>query len=113
MAWGEVEVTDEVREWLLGLPEKEYARAMAYIDLLAERGVHLGEPQTRQLGGKLRELRFQLAGERRRITYYIAPGRRVILLTVFRKTRQRERGEVQRAEEAMARHRAAEVEERP
>jgi hypothetical protein len=37
MAWGEVEVTDEGREWLLGLPEKEYARAMAYIDLLAER----------------------------------------------------------------------------
>lgn len=83
---------------------------MAYIDLLAERGVHLGEPHTRQLSG---ELRFQLAGEHRRVTYYVASGRRVILLTVFRKTRQRERGEVQRAEEAMTRHRAAGVEERP
>ena len=97
---------------LLGLPEKEYARAMAYIDLLEERGVHLGEPHTRQLSGKLRELRFQLAGERRRITYFVASGRRLILLTVFRKTRQRERGEIQRAEEAMGRHQAGEVEER-
>ena len=85
---------------------------MAYIDLLAERGVHLGEPYTRQLSGKLRELRFQLAGERRRITYYVASGRRLILLTVFRKTRQRERAEIQRAEEAMARHQAGEAEER-
>lgn len=32
-----------------------------------------------------------------RITYYIATGRRIILLTVFRKQRQRERAEIDRA----------------
>jgi hypothetical protein len=32
-----------------------------------------------------------------RISYWLAPGRRVVLLTVFRKTRQVERAEVARA----------------
>ncbi|WP_199754927.1 type II toxin-antitoxin system RelE/ParE family toxin [Amycolatopsis sp. WAC 04197] len=32
-----------------------------YGDLLAEQGPLLGEPYTRQLDGKLRELRFHLA----------------------------------------------------
>ncbi len=53
--------------------------------------------------GKLRELRFYLGRERRRISYYIASERRIVLLTVFRKTRMREAGEVSRAETAMRR----------
>ncbi|KAF0836524.1 hypothetical protein FNL39_11424 [Nocardia caishijiensis] len=32
-----------------------------------------------------------------RITYWLAPGRRIVLLTVFRKTRMRETDEVARA----------------
>ena len=36
-----------------------------------------------------------------RITYFIARGRRIVLLTVFLKTRQRERSEVERAIRAM------------
>lgn len=35
-----------------------------------------------------------------RITYWLAPGRRIVLLTVFRKTKQREVGEVERARQA-------------
>ncbi|MEU7002775.1 type II toxin-antitoxin system RelE/ParE family toxin [Nonomuraea sp. NPDC046570] len=50
----------------------------------------LGEPYTRQLDGKLRELRFYLDDLTMRVSYWIAPGRRIILLTVFRKTRMRE-----------------------
>jgi hypothetical protein len=34
------------------------AIAGRHIDLLEREGVHLGEPYTRQLRGKLRELRF-------------------------------------------------------
>jgi hypothetical protein len=41
-----------------------FATAAFYVDLLAERGTLLGEPYTRQLDGKLRELRFRL--DRRR-----------------------------------------------
>ena len=35
-----------------------------------------------------------------RITYWLAQERRIVLLTVFRKTRQRERNEVERAGQA-------------
>ncbi len=38
-----------------------------------------------------------------RVTYWIASGRRIVLLTVFTKSRMRETGEVERARRAMAR----------
>ncbi|MDG9692744.1 type II toxin-antitoxin system RelE/ParE family toxin [Streptomyces sp. DH17] len=60
----------------------------------------LGEPYSRHLGGKLRELRFELDGEAVRIPYWLAPGQRIVLLTVFRKTRMREAAEVERAHQA-------------
>lgn len=73
------------------------------MDLLAERGVELREPSTRQLRGKLRELRFYLGRERVRVSYFVASGRRIILLTVFKKTQRRERAEIDRADRAMNR----------
>ncbi|MEV4327283.1 type II toxin-antitoxin system RelE/ParE family toxin [Microbispora rosea] len=57
----------------------------------AERSVLLDEPYNRQLRGKLRELRVHLQREAVRITYWIAPGRRIVMLTVFRKQRMRSR----------------------
>jgi hypothetical protein len=98
-----VEVEPEVAEWLGGLSDEEFGHVAFSIDLLEDRGVHLDEPYSRQLRGKLRELRFYLGRERRRVTYYIAGGRRIILLTVFRKTKAREAGEVERAARAMQR----------
>jgi phage-related protein len=73
------------------------------IDLLEREGVGLSEPYTRQLRGKLRELRFYLGRERYRITYYVAKGRRIILLTIFKKSARKELAEIARAEGAMAR----------
>ncbi len=58
MTWGTVELEPEISEWLDALPDDEFGRVEFYIDLLAERGLALKEPYTRQLGGKLRELRF-------------------------------------------------------
>lgn len=87
----------EVRDWLEGLPTAQFATAAFYVDLLAEQGPLLGEPYTRQLDGKLRELRFHLDGNAVRLSYWIAAGRRIVLLTVFRKARMRERLEVARA----------------
>lgn len=57
MAWGTVELEPEVRDWLEGLPARQFATAAFYVDLLADQGPLLGEPYTRQLSGKLRELR--------------------------------------------------------
>ncbi len=68
-----------------------------YLDLLGERGAALSLPHARSLGSGLRELRFQLRDEQRRITFWIAPDRRIVLLTTFRKRRQNERREVDRA----------------
>jgi hypothetical protein len=102
MVWGEVELEPEVREWLEGLDDQRWAQAMFHLDLLEERGALLGEPCTRQLSGKLRELRFYCAGQRVRVTYWIAPERRIIALTVFTKTKMRETDEIERAA-AMAR----------
>ncbi|MQA85874.1 MAG: type II toxin-antitoxin system RelE/ParE family toxin [Streptosporangiales bacterium] len=90
MNWGEVELEPEVEEWIDSLDHAAQATVAFYIDLLAEQGVLLGEPYTRQLDGKLRELRFHLDGEAVRITYWIASGRR-------------ETAEVERARRAMRR----------
>jgi len=103
MTWGRVELHPELVGWLQQLSGDDFGHAGFYIDLLADQGALLGEPYTRQLRGKLRELRFHLGREECRISYFIAPGRRIILLTVFRKTKPRETAEIDRAEAAMNR----------
>jgi hypothetical protein len=102
MAWDAVELEPEVEKWLEGLPTALIARAAFYVDLLAEQGPLLGEPYTKQLDGKLRELRFYLERQAVRITYWIASDRRMILPTVFHKTRMRDEREVDRARRALA-----------
>ncbi|GAA1983117.1 hypothetical protein GCM10009738_72570 [Kitasatospora viridis] len=98
-----MELEPEVRDWILGLSQDDRGAVAFYVDLLADRGVLLGEPHTRQLDGKLRELRFYLGDRAMRVSYWIASGRRIVLLTVFRKTRMRESSEVARARRAMER----------
>ncbi|RBM22406.1 hypothetical protein DEH69_04320 [Streptomyces sp. PT12] len=48
----------------------------------------------------MRELRFALDGSAVRLTYWLAPQRRIVFLTVFRKTKMREMTEVERARQA-------------
>ena len=103
MTWGTVELEPEIKDWLESPHTAHFARAAFYIDLLADEGPLLGDPYTRQLDGKLRELRFHLDRNNIRITYWIASGERIILLTVFRKTKMREDREVDRARRALAR----------
>ncbi|MEV0729205.1 type II toxin-antitoxin system RelE/ParE family toxin [Polymorphospora sp. NPDC050346] len=95
-----LEIEPEVRQWLELLPDRQYDKVERAADMLAVRPTTLGEPYSRHLGGKLRELRFTMDGSAVRITYWLADGRRVVLLTVFRKTRQHERVEVERARQA-------------
>ncbi|WP_218022249.1 type II toxin-antitoxin system RelE/ParE family toxin [Nocardia amamiensis] len=67
---------------------------------LAERATTLGEPFSRYLGEAVRELRPTLDGAATRITYWLRPDRTIVLLTTFRKTKNREDAEVKRAIEA-------------
>ncbi|MGW5219387.1 type II toxin-antitoxin system RelE/ParE family toxin [Nocardia sp. NPDC004085] len=103
MGWGIVELEPEIRDWVERLPTVAFARVAFYIDLLEDKGPLLGEPYSRQLDGKLRELRFFLDSFAVRLTYWIAPGRRIVMLTVFVKTRMREHAEVERARRALDR----------
>src|SRR5579863_2371893 len=93
----DVEIEPEVRSWLASLPDRDFGRVDFLVGLLAEYAEDLGEPYTRHLGGKVRELRFHLLRQQTRVTCWLAPGRRVILLTVFHKTRSAETAEVARA----------------
>ncbi len=93
----DVEIEPEVRSWPAGPSDRDFGRVDFLVGLLAGHAEDLGEPYTRHLGGKVRELRFHLLRQQTRVTYWLAPGRRVILLTVFRKTRSAETAEVARA----------------
>ena len=103
MSWGTIELEDEVRDWYLALNEESQARVRFNVDRLAQNGVLLDEPFTRQLNGPLRELRFVLGGRHTRITYWISTGRRIVLLTTFTKTQRREPREIARATRAYQR----------
>lgn len=108
----QIEIEPEVRQWLELLTDRHYDKAERAVDMLAARPTTLSEPYSRHLGGKVRELRFNLDGNAVRITYWLATEKRIVLLTVFRKTRQREETEVERARQAQkvceAEHGAAE-----
>jgi hypothetical protein len=99
----EVEIEPEVQEWLIGLGEDDFAQAAAALDRLAERGNTLRMPHSRPLGEGLFELRFSCEGVARRIPYWFAPEQRIVLLTTFRKTRDNEHREINRARTAMMR----------
>ena len=98
-----MELEPEIDDRLAGLQKKHRGQALRNIALLAYYGVSLKAPYTRSLGEKLWELRFYVDRNRQRITYYVTTGRRIILLTVFRKTKQREQGRVERARKGMER----------
>jgi Phage derived protein Gp49-like (DUF891) len=95
-----VEIEPEVRSWPERLSDRDFGRADFLVGLLAEQAENFGEPYTWHLGGEVRELRFHLLAQQTRVTYWLAPGRRIILLTVFRKTRNAEVAEVARALQA-------------
>lgn len=98
-----IEIEPEIRAWLENLAPADYRTVERFADRLAVEGPALPFPLTSHLGDGLRELRVGAM----RVTYWLAPGRRAVLLTVFRKTRMRQTDEVLRAHRAR-KHCAAE-----
>ncbi|GGR77384.1 hypothetical protein GCM10010284_08010 [Streptomyces rubiginosohelvolus] len=92
-----IELEPEVRDWLELLSEKHYWKVEEYAGLLASMGTSTPMPFSRPLRDGVYELRPTLNGEATRVTYWFAPDRRIVLLTVFRKTRMRESAQVDRA----------------
>lgn len=88
--------------FLNGLPIKTRARVVKLIDLLAEYGVLLKEPYTRQIKNKIRELRVKDNLGHIRVLYFTFTGRRFILLHGFlKKTDKTPEREIELAEKRM------------
>jgi phage-related protein len=93
----ELELHDEVIEWMDTLGQDEWERTVVVIDRLAAAGSSARMPLSKSLGEGLFELRFTLGPTARRITYRFTKDGRIILLTTFRKQRNNERNETTRA----------------
>ena len=96
----DVELHDEIVDWMDSLDEHEWDRTVVIIDRLASRGSSARMPLSRGLGEGLFELRFALGPTARRITYRFTKDGRIVLLTTFRKQRNNERTEISRARKA-------------
>ena len=86
-----------MRAWLELLPGRLYRKVEDYAELLAELGPKTPMPYARSLRDGVSELRPSLDGVQTRVTYWITGDRRIVLLTVFRKTRPHEEAQINRA----------------
>jgi hypothetical protein len=103
MAWGAGNSSRKSPPGSTPYPTASSVTSSATSTCWPTRAPYSANPFTRQLDGKLRELRFYLGRQQTRITYYIATGRTIVLLTVFAKTKPRQRAEIDRARRAMQR----------
>lgn len=92
-----IEIEPEVRSWLELLPGRLYRKVEEYAGVLAELGPRTPMPYSRPLQDGVSELRPTLDGVQTRVTYWITEDRRIVLLTVFRKTRSHEEAQINRA----------------
>jgi len=91
------EIEPEVREWLDNLSDSDFKRIDEVAGLLAEKGAELGGPWSDHLEGSVWELRVRLRDVAARVTYWCTPDRRIVLLTAFRKTKQHDQRQIDRA----------------
>jgi hypothetical protein len=82
------ELEPEVRDWLDSLSDLDYKRVDEVCGMLAGKGTSLGGPWSDHLDGAVWELRLRLAQVAVRVTHWCRPDGVIVLLTVFRKTRQ-------------------------
>lgn len=78
-----------IEKFLDGLPDKEVAKVLREIDLLAEYGLDLREPHTKHLEGPIWELRIRFSSNIHRILYFIWRENKIVLLHGFTKKTQK------------------------
>jgi hypothetical protein len=93
----DVELEPEVREWLDTCRWATTGQLNTAPTAWPQAPTTLGEPYSKHLTGADCELRLHLGRSAWRVTYWLAPQRRVVLLAVLRKARDREKAEVDRA----------------
>ncbi len=93
---------EPVKEFLNSLSLPARVKMMRLIEFLAERGVLLKEPYTKQIRGKIRELRVKDKQGAVRVLYFTYTGKRFILLHGFiKKTDKTPEGDIEIAEKRM------------
>jgi len=95
-----VPLEPEVRDRLGSLSDHDFKWVDEVCGMLAEKGPELGGPWSDHLQGAVWELRIRLRDVPARITYWCTADGRIVLLTVFRKTRQPEQRQIDRAARA-------------
>lgn len=95
----------DVQDWYKGLSSADKARADQAFDRLQQQGPQIREPHAKPLNGGLFELRFRAQNVNTRVTYH-RNGNEFRTLTVFRKQKQNERTEVEKARLRMKSDRA-------
>lgn len=91
------ELEPEVRDWLDSLSDSDFKRVDEVCGLLAEKGAELGGPWSDHLDGAVWELRIRLRDVAARVTYWCTADGRIALLTEFRKARQHDQRQIDRA----------------
>lgn len=93
---------EPVAEFIDALSKEARAKVFRTIKLLKDYGVLLKEPYTRQIKGKIRELRVTDRAGKIRVLYFAFTGRRIILLHGFiKKTEKTPLSEIETAEKRM------------
>ncbi|OGL42719.1 MAG: hypothetical protein A2W05_02510 [Candidatus Schekmanbacteria bacterium RBG_16_38_10] len=93
---------EPVKEFLNSLSSPAKAKMMRLIEFLAEHGVLLKEPYTKQIKRKIRELRVKDKQGAIRILYFTYTGKRFVLLHRFiKKTDKTPEREIEIAEKRM------------
>lgn len=104
-----VEIESGVRDWLgdaRNVSPRQYRQALRAVQRLRADPTAMGG-MVKSLGGGLWELRLTHCGDVTiRIPFWVTDDKRIILLTVFEKTRQVERAEIERARRLMEECRA-------
>lgn len=98
----DVKGNEPVADFINALSHNTRAKVIRIVDLLGEYGVLLKEPYTRQIRGKIRELRLKDSQGAVRVLYFTYTGRRFILLHGFlKKTDKTPEKEIAIAEKRM------------
>ncbi len=93
---------EPVKSFFNSLPRSARAKVVRTLALLKEYGVLLKEPYTRQVKGKIRELRIKDSQGNVRVFYFTHTGKRFILLHGFvKKTEKTPVREIETAERRM------------
>ncbi|MGE5132209.1 MAG: type II toxin-antitoxin system RelE/ParE family toxin [Gemmatimonadota bacterium] len=88
------ELEPEVRRWLESLSDGDFKRVDEICGMLAQKGTQLGGPWSDHLEGEVWELRIRLRDVAARVTYWCTPDGTIVLLTVFRKSRQHDQRQI-------------------